>query len=531
MFKRATLLRAMLVSALMLLVALVGASAALAGSDLSALPAQLEFGQTALHYGANPAQGVTISDGDPLALVSVESVSIEGPEAAEFQIAGDGCSGTQLENLKGCTVEVEFRSGGARGAHTATLALATSQGPLQVPLSGSDITGTLSAQPDPLSFSPIPYTAPGTHSEGENTETETVTLRNGPEAPTLIESASISGPDASSFSIQWNCDGVVLATGNSCNVGVRFQPTSLGPKSASLTILSDSATPLVVPLEGAGLHGPAISLSSEQSLLGNVTLGSSKHQTLTVSNGGDYPLFIQRAFLVSGTPLMFPVLSDSCSGQILYPQEACSISLAFRPTALGEKSASILFITNTPAIAVAGFDGVGVAPQEASPALSEATLATSVPPSPSPTPLAPAQAPITTAPAPIAPVALSASRPARLYSLLGRLTLDPGADLQCPAAQPGCEALAFVLAADSSSHLDGGFGRDSALLGSALSRLRGGQGTHVRIPLSQHLLARLRSHGHLLLRVAVLLQANGTILAQHTWTVRLSASGAATRLG
>jgi hypothetical protein len=530
MFKRAALM-----SYLTLLGLLMCASPALAGVGLSPSPSQLQFGEVDLHYGGSPRQSVNIFATNPIAPVAVESTAIEGAEATSFQIVGDNCSGDQLEMGQGCSIEVAFQPGSTPGARGATLVLTTAEGPLDVPLSGDAATGTLTASPDPLSFAGIPYTAPGTHNEGENSETEQVEVQNSSNASTRIATMTIAGADASSFSIQYDCgDGDVLGTNNSCGIGIRFQPTSPGPKSASLVIDSDSPSgPLVVPLEGEGLHGPKLTLSTTQALLGEVPLGSSTQQALDVANTGDYPLLIQRAFLVSGTPLMFPVLADSCSGEILYPSESCAITVGFQPTTLGEKDASLLFITNAPTIGVSGFDGIGVRGGGES-SLALASLALAPPGSTSPT-----QAPPITPPPPplpleerqlVSPAVLTALRAPRLYTLLERSTLDPGADVQCPASATNCEAVSYVAAASTSRFAASGFGRAPALLGSALVRLRGGQGAHVRVALLPHAAALLRQLGHVHVRVSVVVQADGAIVAEQSWNLRLTSAGAASRM-
>jgi hypothetical protein len=526
MFKRAALL-----SVLMLFAVLLGASPALASIDLSPSTSQLEFGEVDAHNGSSPPQSVTFSDGDPLGSTLIESATIAGADAANFHIVSDGCSGVQLENLKGCGIEVGFETRGVAGTRTASLELQTSEGPVDVALSATAATGSLSASPGSLNFSAIPFTAPGSHSEGEYTETEGFNIENSANASTRIEAASITGADAASFSVQWNCEGVVIGASNSCGMGVRFQPTSPGPKSASLVIDNDSGTPLVVPLSGEGLHGPQLTIDSVQALLGSVPLGSSARHTFNLSNTGDYPLFIERAFLVSGTPLMFPMLADSCTGQILYPSESCAITVAFRPTTLGEKSGALLFITNTPAITVAGLDGTGVAANEASTAPStEQPIDTTAAQAPSVAP-APAAAPsLALAPAPTTPATIATGGPPRLFRLLGHSTLYPGADAQCPPAQAGgCEVLSFVFPGNSSHGSAAGFGHSPALLGSAIAQLRSGQGMHVRIPLSSHAVAQLKRLGHTRVRVLVIVQAGGMILAQHTSSLTLTAHGAVSR--
>jgi hypothetical protein len=527
MFKRAALL-----SVLMLFGVLLGASPALAAIDLSPSTPQLEFGEVDLHYGGSPRQSITFSDSDPLGSTLIESAAIAGADTANFNIVSDGCSGVQLENLKGCSIEVRFETLGVAGTRSASLDLQTSEGAVEVPLSANAATGTLSANPSSLSFSGIPFTAPGSHSEGEYNETEGFNIENSANASTKIEAASITGPDASSFSIQWNCEGVTIGANNSCGMGVRFQPTSPGPKSASLVIDNDSGTPLVVPLEGVGLHGPQMTIDSVQALLGSVPLGSSARHTFNLSNTGDYPLFIQRAFLVTGTPLMFPVLADSCTAQILYPGESCAITVAFRPTTLGEKSGALLFITNTPAITVAGLDGTGVAANEALAARSTEAIDTPAEQSPAVVP-APAVAPgPVLAPAPTTPATLAGGGPPRLLRLLRHSTLYPGADAQCPPSQSdGCEVLSFVFSSNSSHGSAAGFGHSPALLGSAISQLRSGQGMHVRVPLSSHAITQLKRLGRTRVRVLVIVQSGGAILAQHSSSLTLTASGAVSRAG
>lgn len=511
---------------------LLWTSPALAAPSVVPSTGQLEFGDVDLHYGGSPHQSVSFLQMDPLGSTLIESATVVGAEASNFQIVSDGCSGNFLEMSKDCSVEVAFESRGEKGVHSAALELVTAEGPVEVALSGNAITGTLSASPDPLTFSALPFTPPGSHTEGEYSETEPVTIQNSANASTQVQSASITGPDASSFSIQWNCNGNTLGTNNSCNVGIQFKPTSLGVQNATLVIGSDSASsPLEVPLSGEGLHGPQMTLNTTQALLGDVALGSSAEQTFDITNTGDYPLQIQRAFLVSGTPLMFPVLADSCSGEILYPTESCAITIGFRPTTLGEKDASMLFITNTPAINVAGVDGVGVA-AEPSPAISmpEAPASTPASPAASP-PRAPVPAPaVETAPAPTPPAPLSARRQPRLFKLLGRTTLDPGVDVQCPSSVRACEVLSFAIPSHASRTTAPGFSSTSALLGSALIKLRAGQGVHVRVPLSARAAARLKRRGHIRLRVGVVVQAHGAILAQEVWTIKLTSSGVVSRI-
>jgi hypothetical protein len=379
--------------------------------------------------------------------------------------------------------------------------------------------GALSANPVALRFAAIPYKQ-GHHEEGQN-ETEQVNILGAQEATVQIQAVSISGPDASSFSVQYgDCEFDFLSANNSCAVGIRFEPLSRGPKHAQLEIESDSPnSPLVVPLEGEGLLGPQISLSSKEAQLGNVLLGSSTQQTLTVTNSGDYPLFIQQSFLVSGTPLMFPLLSDTCSGQFVDPEASCAFTVGFQPTTPGEKDASIVFVTNaTPQINVLGIDGVGVQPAAAAPQLSQglapqdtqALLALSAP----------------RHEAVDLPHLLTFERTPRLYSSAGEAAVDTGVVAACPTKLGACRAESSITAripthpanatSQSSWHV-------SVLLGSETIRLHRDESQPVRIPLSHRAIALFREHGRLLVTIETVVRAGGTIVDKRARVVTLVA--------
>lgn len=530
MFKRSVPLVA-LVSFAMLLV--VGPASA--QPFIEAAPAQLEYGAVDLHFGGNPQQNVKFTNNTPGTL-QVTAAELSGADPSSFQIVNDGCTGNFVGAGENCSLEVVFKPN-ARSAYAATLvllALDESAGEVsaEVPISASAATGTPSPSPSQLTFSPIPYNPPQSF-EGENSESESLSIQNSSDFGTQLESVSITGPDAADFAVEWgNCENNLMAPSNSCGMGIRFRPSATGVRTASLVVQSDSAAgPIVVPLSGEGLHGPQMTLDTTQALLGNVALGDSAQHTFTVTNTGDYLLYIQRSFLVTGTPLMFPVRADSCSGRILSPSESCSVTVDFQPTTLGEKSAAMLFITNTPAINVAGIDGIGVrGADEADPSLSMPLLSTPAPGAPVP-PAAPAAAPAPAAnPAPTPAQALTAGRAPRLYRLLGRATLDPGADVQCPVAAKDCETLSFVVPAGAPRGSLSGFGQTPAVLGSATARLRSGQGAHVRIPLTRHARTLLKRRGRMQVRVGVVVFADGAIVSQHSWTMKLTAAGAVSLL-
>ena len=365
------------------------------------------------------------------------------------------------------------------------------EGELEVPLTGEGATGTLTPSSSPLRFSPLPYARP--EDEGEGNETEELNVLDSL-AGSEITSVSIAGPDASSFSLNYgNCEHNTMASGNTCDEGVRFEPRTTGTKHAVLLIESDASSgALEIPLEGVALNGAQLSIDSSQALLGEVALGGSAQHVFTLSNTGDYPLFLERAFLVSGTPLMFPKLQDSCSGHVIQPGSSCSMTIAFQPSTVGEKDAGMILITNaTPSIQVIGIDGVGVVP---SPVSASSTLQPSTP-----------------ATVPFA--VLATVHPPRLES---GATLHTGFLARCPSSTGGCQILSRATTA-THTHAPGSLEASVTSIGSSRSQLAAGAAARAHIHLTPRatmlLNRRLKHQGRLTITITTEVRAGAETLA------------------
>jgi hypothetical protein len=508
-------------------------------------PEEVEFGAVDVHGNAQ-RQTITFENTFPKPLQEqIAAVEIIGKQASSFQIVDDGCTGrTLFRSPESCAVEVSFAPGKpvASGA-ILELTMKGEEGEegeeepgevIEVPLSGEGIVGTLTPSASPLSFSPIPYTGSGAHEEGGQNETEEIKISDESNATAEIESVAVTGPDASSYSIQWgNCEHDYFQPGSYCTMGIRFEPNSLGANDAQLVIESDASdSPLTIPLEGEGLHGPKLSLSSTQALLGEVALGASAWHTFTLTNTGDYPLRVQQAILVSGTPLMFPVLSDTCSEQVVKPAASCVVTVGFQPTTLGEKDASILFITSTSLpLSVVGIDGIGVqpstAPQAASPAPPlPASLSPATPSSQSPTAPSPAgqTSPTVLHPSGVAHQWLTLPRTARILGAGEEQTLETGAGAECPSAYEACEVESFVTAwipPRISGKPTASTGQ-TVLLGASAAQLQGGSSARVRIPLLGRAIDLLRNHGQVRATIGFVVRVDGTTVAARTRVVTLT---------
>lgn len=88
--------------------------------------------------------------------------------------------------------------------------------------------------------------------------TQTVTVTSNGNDSLNLTGASLGGANAADFTILSDtCTGASLAPLASCAIGLRFTPSALGPRVASLSIASnDAASPAVVALTGNGVAVP-----------------------------------------------------------------------------------------------------------------------------------------------------------------------------------------------------------------------------------------------------------------------------------
>ena len=171
---------------------------------------------------------------------------------------------------------------------------------------------------------------------------EVVTLRITGGLALSISSIDLSGSNPSQFATSHNCAST-LSPGDSCEISVKFRPTSVGSKTAFLTVVAgDGADTKRVTLSGTGVRS-AMSVMPTSLLFGNQTRGTtSAVRTVTISNTGTIVLPIVSIKLQGSNPGQFEQ-SNNCPAQVRVG-ESCTVGIAFDPTSTGSKTA-VLKIT------------------------------------------------------------------------------------------------------------------------------------------------------------------------------------------
>jgi FtsP/CotA-like multicopper oxidase with cupredoxin domain len=300
------------------------------------------FGSWLLLTTSTP-QTVTLSNtgGAPLGVLSI---TFTGTNPADF-LQTNNCGATVAANSS-CTITVSFRPT-ALGARSAALTISTndpSHPTLGVTVSGTGI-GPLAVL-SPLS---VPF---GNQMVGTTSAIKLVTLTNaGSVGSTLtINNKTITGTNAGDFAQTNNCP-TTLSAGASCSFSLTFKPTAVGARGATLSVTSsDPVNPtLTSALSGTGTEPIAVVSPTSLNFGNQKQQSTSAPKLVTLSNTGLAPLTIN-SIAIGGTNAGDFARTTTC-GATLAAGANCTISVTFRPTKKGTRTATLTVTDNSNAVA------------------------------------------------------------------------------------------------------------------------------------------------------------------------------------
>ena len=261
-----------------------------------------------------------------------------------------------------CFVTLTFTPtvAGARLA-TVTVSSTATNTPQTLNLSGTGEAATT------VNFLPSTLLFPAT-GVGSSSADEFAILANIGTVGDVLRFAFIGGANPGDFQIdfsfsgpfQSNCEfSSVLNAEATCYIPVKFTPTILGLRTATLTI-NDTATgnPHSIALQGGQASGPAVQLSTAALAFASQTVGTtSAEQTVTVTNignanlnfagltiTGDFQCFAQTAGCA--IPNQVTANPPCAAASPLAPSASCDISVDFTPTATGTRSGTLSIADN-----------------------------------------------------------------------------------------------------------------------------------------------------------------------------------------
>jgi beta-lactamase superfamily II metal-dependent hydrolase/DNA/RNA endonuclease YhcR with UshA esterase domain len=253
---------------------------------LAASPNSVNFGNL------NVSQSATamISVANRLATnstVTITSISVTGTNASEFMLATPP-TGNIASNAS-VMLSVTFQPMTA-GTKSAAISFVTNQGTTMIPLTAVAGAG-ISVTPTTVNF--------GTETLGSTTSSMIMISNPTATTITLTPPFMLTGTDTDQFSVG-SLSATQLAPNDTAMLTVNFTPTSVGSKTATLTITSANGGSQMVTLNGTGIC-PTITLSP--ATLPNAIAGVSYSQQLSASPMGMYTFAVTAGSLPTGITL------------------------------------------------------------------------------------------------------------------------------------------------------------------------------------------------------------------------------------
>ncbi len=304
--------------------------------SISGSPQTLVFPAQVVNAGSPAQYTIATNTGD--ATVTFTAAQITGVNAADFAVTSNNCTTVPQVATGTCSLFVQFTPS-AVGLRSATLVLNSdaANSPMSLPLFGvgMDAGSALTFSPSSVDFASI--------IAGSQSSSFTFTIYNNGSVPVNISGVSLSGPNASDFTLgTTGCSGA-LAAGSVCYQSVRFTPTGLGQKIAALQITDDSAgSPHIAGMTGTATTGTQVVSTSAIALdFGVQNAGAtSATQQVGITNTGTIPTTLSGITLGGANTADFAITNNQC-GAILVPGASCTVSLNFTPSAAGARSATL----------------------------------------------------------------------------------------------------------------------------------------------------------------------------------------------
>ena len=310
----------------------------------------LTLATTLVNFGSlnvgttTPPSSVSVTTGS-----HASTQSITGPNAADFTITADTCTGV----IATCSVSVDFHPS-AVGARLAALEFNTGGVLQDVLLSGvASSASTILASPSSLDF--------GLLNVGTVGSPQKLQVLNTGGAPVTFSGLSITGTNAADFTLTADpCADLAFA--QACSISLLFSPGAAGPRTATLKI-TDTATgsPQAVTLTGLGQPaGESLSLPPAIDL-GSTLKGSPVSATISPVNTGTSAVTFTSVSLSGANAADFVIGQNSCAQ--VAALASCSIQVWFNPAAAGGRTANLVFAddaTGSPQTVV--LNGAGILP-------------------------------------------------------------------------------------------------------------------------------------------------------------------------
>jgi hypothetical protein len=262
------------------------------------------------------------------------SVAVSGPNAAEYVVTDDACSGQTVAIGQSCAITVTLTPA-ATASRKAVLTVAGSPGGHRnVALTGIAFTQARLT----ISRSTVMFTSTGI---GQTDTFGFLTIKNTGEVATGTLSAQLTGANPTEFGvIADTCSGAVLAPNAECSVHTQFAPTQIATSMASLVVAATPGGTVSAALSGTGLAPPVISTMITSYDFAPQETFTERFATVRIYNIGGSKTDQLHATLSGPQAALFTADDYFCFS--VAAGAYCDVRVTFHPTEVGQASATLV---------------------------------------------------------------------------------------------------------------------------------------------------------------------------------------------
>lgn len=199
--------------------------------------------------------------------------------------------------------------------------------------------------------------------QNRGSASQTFMVNNNGEQATSLLSVVLGGVDKAEFQVTADgCSGQILNGGGNCALTVRFAPTGVGPKSASVTVSAGTAGSAVAQLSGTSITQGTLAITPGTRVFDAVqqmTPGAT--QVFTVKNNGLATTGLLATTLVGGDNSNFSIAANACDGHTLAASLTCEVTVQFAPVTPGSKLITLSVAGAPGEVGVAQLSGTSLA--------------------------------------------------------------------------------------------------------------------------------------------------------------------------
>jgi hypothetical protein len=274
---------------------------------------------------------------------TINTFGLTGVNTTDYLISQGTCAGATLDPGGSCTFSVTFAPQNA-GGHRSTLTVRTSAGE-----TGTTQLRGFAIVPAVLSITPASHDF-GFVFFGQGAPV-TFTVTNAAGNVGAVLDFTFAGPNSSDFIPivdGYTCAyvGQLLLPAASCTIGIIFQPSVLGPRSATFTVTDIGGlgtSHATATLTGGITPGGVLTISPASKNFGTVPVGFFTPPTeFVVTNVGTTIALLSGVDVVNPADINFVLEAGSTCGAFLEVGARCSMFVGFIPIRTGPLQATLL---------------------------------------------------------------------------------------------------------------------------------------------------------------------------------------------